>query len=489
MKHNDANYRLCRSFFVRLSLPVLTALLFLGIVFPGTKAEAATTQEVTTGSDGWGWVTWATPGTEDDADSEYVYRCMNRETGEYLAGGWYMVDNCWFYFTSTGFVRDDYRGGYQIMDAQGKGLYTSESEPEPYKWVEGEDGWTYVNEAEESMLRDCKVWIDSYLYIFDQDGNLPDKGWYYDEEDDDWYYILPSGACATGWKEIGSRWYFFDFISGEMAEAGGYDTRAPFARKEKNCVFMKNGSLRTLEGWVQDADGDWFYANENGSAADGWKTIGNKEYYFESALQGQMAASTDFEWYQDGSYLSPVGTRIGSTYLWHKCDDMWWFGNGRYYVADKTVCINGWLYSFNSKGYCMHGYSLATGEEVVYKTEGRSYTEEELYMIAAVVYCEVGNQSYECQLACANVILNRVDMDAYPDTIEEVIYQKSQFTVVGSAKFERALTTGGSETALAAAKDALEGNNNVPGCIGFRLASGVDPNDSKYIIFGAVAYF
>ena len=60
-----------------------------------------------------------------------------------------------------------------------------------------------------------------------------------------------------------------------------------------------------------------------------------------------------------------------------------------------------------------------------------SYTDEELDLLARLIYSEGGIESYQTQLMIGSVVMNRVMSDEpyFPDTIREVIYQKNQFSV------------------------------------------------------------
>ncbi len=115
----------------------------------------------------------------------------------------------------------------------------------------------------------------------------------------------------------------------------------------------------------------------------------------------------------------------------------------------------------------------------------------DLYMVAAVVYAEAGNQSYEGQLAVASVIMNRVASGKWGSTIKDVIYAPNQFSTVYTSTFQNALTTGGSATSLQAAQDALNGANNVPGMLSFRPTWYLDPStlSTSYIQIGDHIFF
>lgn len=57
------------------------------------------------------------------------------------------------------------------------------------------------------------------------------------------------------------------------------------------------------------------------------------------------------------------------------------------------------------------------------------YTEGELDLLARLIYSEGGGESYETKLGIGSVVMNRLEDSCFPDTIHEVIYQPSQFSV------------------------------------------------------------
>jgi spore germination cell wall hydrolase CwlJ-like protein len=67
-----------------------------------------------------------------------------------------------------------------------------------------------------------------------------------------------------------------------------------------------------------------------------------------------------------------------------------------------------------------------------YFTDANGYTADELLLIAQVVHEESKGTSVEAQAAVANAIYNRLKSSKFPDTVEGVIYQKNQYTVVKS---------------------------------------------------------
>ncbi|MCR5720548.1 MAG: cell wall hydrolase [Lachnospiraceae bacterium] len=90
-------------------------------------------------------------------------------------------------------------------------------------------------------------------------------------------------------------------------------------------------------------------------------------------------------------------------------------------------------------------------------------------LLATIIFCEAGGEPYEGQVAVGSVVMNRVMSVVYPDTIAGVIYQKGQFTPVGSGRFAIALGADkATESCYRAADEAMSGNSNVGNCVYFR---------------------
>jgi spore germination cell wall hydrolase CwlJ-like protein len=94
-------------------------------------------------------------------------------------------------------------------------------------------------------------------------------------------------------------------------------------------------------------------------------------------------------------------------------------------------------------------------------------------LLAALIYCEAGGESYEGQVAVGAVVMNRVRSSAYPDTIHGVIYASGQFTPAMSGKVNRVLAAGKTtESCMQAARDAISGISNVGDMTHFRRNNG-----------------
>ena len=114
----------------------------------------------------------------------------------------------------------------------------------------------------------------------------------------------------------------------------------------------------------------------------------------------------------------------------------------------------------------------------------------DLYLLAAITYCEAGSEPYEGQLAVANVVLNRLRNGGYGKTLADVIYAPYQFTGCKMWSFQGALKTGGSASCLKAAQEALNGVNNIGSCKYFRPYKNLNLDKiGNYTIIGTHAFY
>lgn len=82
-------------------------------------------------------------------------------------------------------------------------------------------------------------------------------------------------------------------------------------------------------------------------------------------------------------------------------------------------------------------------------------TNEELLLLSKLVTGEARGESYEGQVAVAAVVINRVIDPRFPNSIEDVIYQKNAFSVVNDGSINMKPT----ESAYKAAQEALYGQD------------------------------
>lgn len=107
----------------------------------------------------------------------------------------------------------------------------------------------------------------------------------------------------------------------------------------------------------------------------------------------------------------------------------------------------------------------------VLEKEAEPFTKQDYMLLARLVQVESGYEGYEGQLAVANVVLNRVKDSRFPNSIRDVIYSGKQFPVAHNGMLDKSVPNA---SVLRAAKDALNGKNNVRDAVYF-----YDPDVSK----------
>ena len=106
---------------------------------------------------------------------------------------------------------------------------------------------------------------------------------------------------------------------------------------------------------------------------------------------------------------------------------------------------------------------------------------DDLTLLAAIIECEAGGESYECQLAVGAAVINRVKSGSYPNSISGVIYQKGQFGPASSGKLARKLRGRISSSCYSAAQEAMSGVDNTGGCTSFNdHGSGISIGNMKF---------
>ncbi|MCR5794838.1 MAG: hypothetical protein K6G61_05790 [Solobacterium sp.] len=167
------------------------------------------------------------------------------------------------------------------------------------------------------------------------------------------YYTGSAGKVFTGWKQISSKWYYFE----ATGAAKGW-------RKISNkwYYFSKKGIMVT--GWQKISD-KWYYFNSSGVMVTGWQKIGKKWYYFSS--KGIMTTGwkqLSGKWYyfdKDGVMVTGpqvIGKKVynfsssGAMQKgWLKDGDFWfYFGSDGAMVTKKKMTIGGKSYEFLNNG-------------------------------------------------------------------------------------------------------------------------------------------
>lgn len=115
-------------------------------------------------------------------------------------------------------------------------------------------------------------------------------------------------------------------------------------------------------------------------------------------------------------------------------------------------------------------------KELVYKLP-----EEELETLFRIVEAEAGGEDEEGKLLVANVVLNRVGNDKFPDTVTEVVFQQengvAQFSPIRNGRY---WSVNISEETRSAVQRALEGEDISGGALFFAARKYADNDKMKW---------
>lgn len=162
-------------------------------------------------------------------------------------------------------------------------------------------------------------------------------------------------------------------------------------------------------------------------------------------------------------------------------DDDWIsvdFENDVAYVSSEYVDMDFYI----DKGETMEVIRQREAEEaearrkaLITKNEAIIAESDDVKLLATLIYCEAGGESYDGKLAVGSVVMNRLRSGAYPSTISGVIYASGQFTPALNGKVARVYYN---ETVPSSCYDAanqvLAGYSNVGDATHFRRAGNHD---------------
>ena len=115
-------------------------------------------------------------------------------------------------------------------------------------------------------------------------------------------------------------------------------------------------------------------------------------------------------------------------------------------------------------------YVAPETEYVAPETES-TVNSSDLDLLAALIYCEAGNQPMEGKIAVGQVVMNRVASGSFANTIHDVIYESGQFTPAYSGQLAGVIG-GAPSDCYDAALAALNGEGTVGGALYFNTGSG-----------------
>lgn len=118
-----------------------------------------------------------------------------------------------------------------------------------------------------------------------------------------------------------------------------------------------------------------------------------------------------------------------------------------------------------------------------------TYTENDLYVLSHIISAEAGNCSDTMMLYVGSVVLNRVQDERFPDSIEEVVFQDNpvQYSPTVNGTYWNEPTEG----AVEAAKTLLEGGSVIDASVVWQaeFPQGQGTYDTLESPWGSIMYF
>ena len=119
--------------------------------------------------------------------------------------------------------------------------------------------------------------------------------------------------------------------------------------------------------------------------------------------------------------------------------------------------------------------------------DGLSVSLDEFDALCSIVHCEAESEDLHGKILIADVILNRVDSEQYPNNIKEVIEQKGQFDPVTSRAYYKAVPA---RESIEAVLQALNGADYSEGALYFQKSESTEWGDYQYLFrYGAHSFY
>ena len=173
-----------------------------------------------------------------------------------------------------------------------------------------------------------------------------------------WYYLNPgNGDMAQGWKKIGNVWYYLEPGNGGMVTG--------WRKIGSAWYYLKPGSGNIATGWLK-LGATWYYLASDGKMLTGFQNIGGSKYYLNTG-SGAMAVG----WLQLGSdwyYMNGSGAMLTG---WQKIGSTWYYLNpttGK--MATGWTTVGGSKYYMNGSGAMLTDWQNIDGSEYYFYSSG-----------------------------------------------------------------------------------------------------------------------
>lgn len=311
------------------------------------------------------------------------------------------------------------------------------------------------------------------------------------------YLLSAKKYVKSSWKKIDGKWYYFDekgyLLTGRIQVGGDYfyvkRSTGRLENQKAGWYYYGEKGAMVRNCW-QKVDERWFYFGKKGRMKTGQFTVGRKAYYCDKKTgraEGERVGDYYYNkngvmvknrwagnYYYGGDgkivygkfeldgkyyYCSKKGGKVVNR--WHK---------GNFYDEDGVMATKRWIGYGTNRAYVNKNGVITKGN----KNPKDPPSEDDIRLLAALIYCESGNQSYAGKVAVGSVVINRMESKHFPDTLRDVIYQSGQFDPVWSGALDTLCRSGKEIKAdcVKAAKEVLNEGSKLKGYYYFNIYYG-----------------
>lgn len=271
---------------------------------------------------------------------------------------------------------------------------------------------------------------------------------------DDLYDREPAECFAGAVQTAGKLSFFISYcVTGTDALSYAYDTCGEIATVNTDGLRVRETADTNSKALEVADQGKTYQVDRAAQAPDGWIAV------VSDSQTGYIAAD-----YATRS----LNTRVGITIEEEQAQIAAQKEAERKAAEEKAAKEAAKAAKESKKTETTQGEAVSAGAD-------------DLTLLAAIIECEAGGESYECQLAVGAAVINRVKSGSYPNSISGVIYQKGQFGPASSGKLARKLSGRISSSCYSAAQEAMSGVDNTGGCTSFNdHGSGISIGNMKF---------
>ena len=324
------------------------------------------------------------------ADGKVYYMETDRRAGPCTRDGSYdylsedgSTRNAYFTFDETGAVTSELPADMMAVTTAGLTPVSlwEQMGKEPASDLRGlvrRDGEIYIYDNRGNMLRSGWYQADGDWYYLDEDGTARTSAWLFGD-DGDYRYVKADGTMArsewvddkglryvdeTGHRLLGVHIVdgvtcYFDTNTAALMKVSDREPDTSLQYYNGKAFIFDADGIRLRSGWYQ-ADGDWYYLNDNATGVvKCWRLKDGKYRYLK--VDGTMAHDEWVQDYGDWYYCKSDGSRYESAWAQIGGEWYWFGGSGKMMKNGWLRLADGYWYYFNPSGAMAANRWVQTG--------------------------------------------------------------------------------------------------------------------------------